>query len=271
MPVCTGLCQRNLPSVAFYKNFKICKDCTRATYQRYMGQEGTRKTRHRCPRCHISVVNLMQHYRRHHPQDINEAKAPESNTALPLNDLLLEERSPALVRQTWAGCQGVIYFIQAGASGRPIKIGYSANFHRRIQDLQLAVPDSLEVLGLLEGTVGDEADLHKTFSHLRIHGEWYRADQELLEFVKELVVPLEQNRMSQPKKLFLKSYPSYEMAQKEAGRLGISTSRDWDSFHKEGKLPGFPRRPSRYYSEWEGWPSFLQKTSHARLGGSSKS
>lgn len=70
-----------------------------------------------------------------------------------------------------------VYYIRL--EGR-IKIGTSGNIKRRFQDLPW---DTVELL-----EIGDEAEenlRHTQFAHLRIQGEWFKADPELLEFIDQ--------------------------------------------------------------------------------------
>jgi excisionase family DNA binding protein len=75
----------------------------------------------------------------------------------------------------------MIYFIRCGSA---IKIGYTSNSaEKRLADLQPANPCPLTLLCVVDGSTSDEAALHRTFSHLLIHGEWYAATEELLQFI----------------------------------------------------------------------------------------
>lgn len=76
---------------------------------------------------------------------------------------------------------GVTYFIRAGDA---IKIGFASNFKRRLGSLQTAQEKPLEVLAVISaGDVG-ELEAHQRFAHLRLSGEWFRADKELLQFIE---------------------------------------------------------------------------------------
>lgn len=80
-----------------------------------------------------------------------------------------------------------IYFVTDGSA---IKIGYSATPDTRIRDLQIAHHTELKVLGCIEGEPRDEKRLHKQFAHLKVRGEWFRSDPELLDFIASEGAPI---------------------------------------------------------------------------------
>lgn len=76
---------------------------------------------------------------------------------------------------------GFTYFVRAGDGG-PIKIGRTTDLRQRLSSLRLACPYGCTCIGVL---VGDhEARLHERFAGLRIHGEWFTAGAELLEYIE---------------------------------------------------------------------------------------
>lgn len=79
--------------------------------------------------------------------------------------------------------RGFVYFIRAGDA---IKIGFSIHPIKRVDELQIGNPEELELLGAFGGTERDEKALHADFSHLEIRSEWFRAEQELLDFIEEV-------------------------------------------------------------------------------------
>lgn len=82
-----------------------------------------------------------------------------------------------------ADVHGYVYFMR---SGDAIKIGFSIQPLKRTDELQIGNPEELELLGTFKGTIRDERSLHDDFSHLEIRREWFRAEQELLEFIEEV-------------------------------------------------------------------------------------
>lgn len=77
---------------------------------------------------------------------------------------------------------GFVYFVQAD-NGGPIKIGFSESPKDRLAALQVNTPSKLRLLAVIEGTNENESALHKRFQKHKIQGEWFRPDQEIMEFV----------------------------------------------------------------------------------------
>jgi hypothetical protein len=78
-----------------------------------------------------------------------------------------------------------VYFIRAGEDG-PVKIGKAWDVIRRLNGLQAACWVELRLLATSQELT--ERAMHERFAHLRIRGEWFRAESELLEFIKPLRV-----------------------------------------------------------------------------------
>lgn len=74
-----------------------------------------------------------------------------------------------------------IYFISY--EGGPIKIGVAKNPESRLRELQTGCPFPLRVLGTMPGTISLERQLHIKFDHLRLGGEWFSRDREILNFI----------------------------------------------------------------------------------------
>jgi hypothetical protein len=58
----------------------------------------------------------------------------------------------------------------------------------RVSSLQIGCPVPLIVLGTVESgesAIADENSLHRQFDHLHYQGEWFRAEPELLQYIKE--------------------------------------------------------------------------------------
>lgn len=98
-----------------------------------------------------------------------------------------------------------IYFIEDPAA-RAIKIGYSANVGRRLQELQISSATPLRLLGVMPGTIYQEQRLHQMFDHM--HGEWFRADARLLGFIGEHAEVTEQYRPMSEKKITSEIVPT---------------------------------------------------------------
>jgi Meiotically Up-regulated Gene 113 (MUG113) protein len=75
------------------------------------------------------------------------------------------------------------YFI-LGSEG--IKIGQSFNPRSRRTDLQPGSATELKLLLAVPYERIPEPEAHKKFKHLRMMGEWFRPEQDLLDFIEEL-------------------------------------------------------------------------------------
>lgn len=75
---------------------------------------------------------------------------------------------------------GWVYFLRAGDL---IKIGHSREPKARMLTLRGASPVGLDLLHIEPGPVSKERALHRRFNRLRSHGEWFRADYDLLAHI----------------------------------------------------------------------------------------
>lgn len=79
-----------------------------------------------------------------------------------------------------------VYFVQAEDERGPIKIGFSTNPRRRVEELQTMHTSQLFLLGVVECTSdATERALHRRFAGSHVRGEWYRPTPDLL-FVIEM-------------------------------------------------------------------------------------
>lgn len=77
-----------------------------------------------------------------------------------------------------------VYFIRAADGTGPVKIGHTNNPHKRLGTIQNMSPVRLCVLKTIRGGQGLEGVLHQKFAHLRLWGEWFDPQPELLAFIK---------------------------------------------------------------------------------------
>jgi hypothetical protein len=73
---------------------------------------------------------------------------------------------------------GYVYFARFGDK---VKIGFTTNLRGRLD----AIPHD-EILGTVPGMLADEKRCHAAFAHLREQGEWFRAEPDLLAFIKDV-------------------------------------------------------------------------------------
>lgn len=76
------------------------------------------------------------------------------------------------------------YIIRAGDSG-PVKIGKADNPHDRLAALQTGHPDELVLLRVVDTDFDCEDIFHERFARLRIRGEWFQFDPEMMTFKPE--------------------------------------------------------------------------------------
>ncbi len=74
-----------------------------------------------------------------------------------------------------------VYFIRAGDG--PIKIGTTQRLRGRLAEIQATAPVELRVLLYVPGGLHEERAIHERFRAARLHGEWFRATPELLQFI----------------------------------------------------------------------------------------
>lgn len=75
-----------------------------------------------------------------------------------------------------------VYFIQRGWRG-PIKIGTATDPYARLSALQTGSPTELRLIGIVQGSYEQEAELHRIFDTSRILGEWFQPTPELLGMI----------------------------------------------------------------------------------------
>lgn len=82
----------------------------------------------------------------------------------------------------------MIYFVQP--EGGPIKIGYTLNdLRKRMAYYQPQIGLPFFVLGTMEGVKEEESRLHQRFARLRLRGDWFRPEPELLDFIAAETIP----------------------------------------------------------------------------------
>lgn len=82
-----------------------------------------------------------------------------------------------------------IYFI-LNYDSQAVKIGIAKNVKRRLASLQTSSPSKLELLGIIKTKSVNNARkieklLHEKFAKNRIRGEWFKANVELLDYIKQ--------------------------------------------------------------------------------------
>jgi len=90
----------------------------------------------------------------------------------------------ALTRDPSAPSAGFVYFIGSVDAAR-VKIGHSAQPFARLSHLRASSPIPLQILGVLAGVDGLEAELHQTFSSERVHGEWFSITGRVAQVIRD--------------------------------------------------------------------------------------
>jgi hypothetical protein len=109
----------------------------------------------------------------------------------------MREHGPYVRRWPRAVRRRTVYLVVALDSGL-VKIGVAGNVARRLRELRREV-GAARLVALFPGTRADERALHRRFSELRVHGEWFRDDpairQAFAEALTSRLGPSVQRRM----------------------------------------------------------------------------
>jgi hypothetical protein len=73
-----------------------------------------------------------------------------------------------------------VYFIRCGNA---VKIGISKDAHVRARAIQVAQSETVEVVHTCKGGRKLERYFHKLFASLRVRGEWFRYEGDLLDWL----------------------------------------------------------------------------------------
>lgn len=76
------------------------------------------------------------------------------------------------------------YIVRAGTDG-PVKIGRADDVEARVADLQTANYERLCILRIIDTPFDAEPIFHERFKHLRVLGEWFKFDPEMMTFLPD--------------------------------------------------------------------------------------
>lgn len=93
----------------------------------------------------------------------------------------IDYRRPTMERKVQT-----IYFVSCAFPDFPIKIGIAANVDQRLCGLQNALPYRVVLLATMPGTHLDERQLHTRFDAYRLHGEWFKPEADLMEYIAKI-------------------------------------------------------------------------------------
>jgi hypothetical protein len=90
-----------------------------------------------------------------------------------------------------------VYFMRLESPLGEIKIGVSSDVEARRASLQSNNPYPIIILATRPGGVREEYAVQRKFLHLRLRGEWFKPDEELLEYIWNLpeVLPAAQGAL----------------------------------------------------------------------------
>lgn len=88
--------------------------------------------------------------------------------------------------RSWPSIGGV-YFAAIPGLER-VKIGTAIDIARRLGELRYNVPD-LVLLAHVPGGRAEEAEMHRRFAPLRVEGEWFKLEDDLLDHIRMLRKP----------------------------------------------------------------------------------
>lgn len=108
------------------------------------------------------------------------AEHPELRTTLA--QAADDRRRLSMVRRTENTKARLVYLIAADISGL-IKIGSAVDPQARLRTLQTGSPEPLRLIDTRPGGEAHERELHRRFSHLRAHGEWFHPDADLIALI----------------------------------------------------------------------------------------
>lgn len=83
----------------------------------------------------------------------------------------------AVMGTTW------IYFIACPENGL-VKIGQAKNIEKRLSSLRTSSPVEIRLAAAVRFVPECEQWMHAAFRHLRVKGEWFRAEPELIEMMR---------------------------------------------------------------------------------------
>ena len=76
---------------------------------------------------------------------------------------------------------GIVYVVRCGSF---IKIGFTKRLDVRLRSLATGAPEPLQLLSQTPGTTDDERVLQARFSSLRSHGDWFRYEGPVSDWIE---------------------------------------------------------------------------------------
>lgn len=80
-----------------------------------------------------------------------------------------------------------VYFAQARVDRTTVKIGFTSDLVNRQKNLSVSAPGGVAILATLPGGKETEEYLHEKFASQRLGGEWFRFDDEIQGFIRDIL------------------------------------------------------------------------------------
>ncbi len=77
-----------------------------------------------------------------------------------------------------------VYVVQA--NGYYVKIGRAQNISERLRSMQTASPVPLRLLAIPSRNPDDEKSFHQRLKKSHVRGEWFRMDEQVVNFIREV-------------------------------------------------------------------------------------
>lgn len=111
-----------------------------------------------------------------------EYEAASQTAAIALQHKPRMRAAPEPTRNPGTALNSGVYFIRAG---QMVKIGVSVNVAARLRDHQISSSEPLYLMLVMPGNAAKERELHARFKSKRVHGEWFKIDDEIAAYVAE--------------------------------------------------------------------------------------
>ncbi|MBV9385782.1 MAG: GIY-YIG nuclease family protein [Chroococcidiopsidaceae cyanobacterium CP_BM_ER_R8_30] len=105
------------------------------------------------------------------------------------------KKTISLAGEAISGSSAFIYFV-LNADSNAIKIGMAKDLDQRLKSLQTSSPARLQLIKVVQlANVKEAAEcetkLHRKFAHLRLSGEWFKAEKELFDHIENSEIEIQ--------------------------------------------------------------------------------
>lgn len=117
----------------------------------------------------------------------------------------------------------MIYFIETNGM---VKIGHSCDPVKRLTSLATGCPTRCTLIGVVDGGLKEERELHRKFKDLHSHGEWFRFEKPINTFIRENAIDIVKASHSRSPKNAPPKWREISEVAREAG-AGDWAMRKW--------------------------------------------